>query len=75
MKKEKLTFEEAMENLEGIVSELEKGDLSLDVSVEKFKKGMEMSNYCSDLLNSAEKSITILLKDKDGIKEEDFEAE
>ena len=75
MKKEKLTFEESMENLEQIVSELEKGDLSLDASVEKFKKGMEISNYCSDLLNSAEKSITILLKDKDGFSEEEFETE
>ena len=76
MKKvEKVSFEEAMENLEGIVSELEKGELSLEDSVEKFKKGMEISNYCSDLLNEAEKSVTILLKDKDGISEEEFKTE
>ena len=74
-KEEKLTFEEAMDNLEKIVAELEKGELSLEKSVESFKKGMEISNYCSDMLDSAEKSITILLKDKNGnVKEEDFEA-
>ena len=74
-KAEKVSFEEAMDNLENIVSELEKGELSLEESVEKFKKGIETSNYCSELLNEAEKSITILLKDKEGITEEDFMAE
>jgi exodeoxyribonuclease VII small subunit len=74
-KDEKLTFEDAMNNLEEIVAELEKGELSLDQSVEKFKKGMEISNYCNDMLDSAEKSIKVLLKDQNGdIEEEPFEA-
>ncbi len=74
MKKEKeASFEEAMDNLEEIIAELEKGDLTLDKSVESFKKGMEISNYCTELLDNAEKSITILLKDSNGeIKEEDI---
>ncbi len=74
-KEEKLSFEEAMDKLEKIVSDLEKGDLSLEESVESFKKGMDISNYCSEMLDSAEKSITILLKDKNGdVVEENFEA-
>jgi exodeoxyribonuclease VII small subunit len=72
-KDEKMTFEDAMDNLEKIVEELEKGELPLDEQVEKFKKGVDMSNYCEKLLDEAEKSITILVKDKDGeVKEEDF---
>lgn len=75
MEKE-LTFEEAIENLEKIVGELESGELSLDKSVENFKKGMELSNYCNKLLDNAEKTISILVEQKDGsIKEEYFEAE
>ena len=75
MEKE-LTFEEAIENLEKIVGELETGELSLDKSVENFKKGMELSNYCNKLLDDAEKTISILVEQKDGsIKEENFEAE
>ena len=74
-KKENLSFEESMDNLEKIVSELEKGDLSLEASVEKFKEGMEVSNYCTNLLNEAEKSITILLKNQDGYDEENFVVE
>lgn len=75
MKKE-LTFEEAIENLEKIVGELESGELPLDKSVDSFKKGMELSNYCNKLLEDAEKTISILVEQKDGsIKEENFEAE
>ena len=73
-KKDELSFEEAMDNLEEIVSKLEKGELTLDESVENFKKGMELSTSCNELLDKAEKSITVLVKDKDGeYAEETFE--
>ena len=65
-----------MENLEKIVTELEAGELPLDKSVENFKKGMELSNYCSKLLDDAEKTISILVEQRDGtVKEEKFEIE
>ena len=71
-----LSFEEAMEELEKIVEELEKGEQPLEVSMDNFKKGVEMSNYCENLLDEAEKSINILIKNKNGeIEEETFEAE
>ena len=71
-----LTFEEAIKNLENIVMELEAGELPLDKSVENFKKGMELSNYCNKLLDDAEKTISILVEQRDGsIKEENFEVE
>lgn len=76
MKNKELTFEEAIENLEKIVTELETGELPLDKSVENFKKGMELSNYCSNLLDEAEKTISILVEQRDGtMKEENFEVE
>ena len=76
MENKELTFEEAIEDLEKIVTELENGNLPLDKSVENFKKGMELSNYCSKLLDEAEKTISILIEQRDGtIKEENFEVE
>ena len=39
---EELTFEEAIENLENIVGELEAGKLSLYESVKKFEQGMKL---------------------------------
>ncbi len=71
-KERNLNFEETIKNLEQIASELEKGDLDLEASVSKFEEGMELSKKCNELLENAEKRISILLKDGDKIKEENF---
>ena len=57
---ENLNFEEAMKKLETLAQELEKDDLSLDESVKKFEEGMEISKKCKEILDDAEKRITIL---------------
>ena len=67
-----LTFEEAIENLEEIVAELENGNLSLDDSVKKFENGMKLSKYCNEILNKAEKEIAILLENENGEIEEEI---
>ena len=68
----KVSFEETMSKLEEIAAELEKGDLNLEESVSKFEEGMKLSKECSNLLEDAEKRITILIKDGDEIQEENF---
>lgn len=71
---EKLSFEESIKELEKIVSELEVPNLTLDESVKKFEKGMELSKHCNELLEKAEKSITILIEKSNGeVDEEAFE--
>ena len=55
-----------------IATQLEKGDLDLDTSIAKFEEGMKLSKKCNDFLENAEKRITILLKDGNNIKEENF---
>lgn len=69
------SFEERMENLEKIVTELEKGDLNLDDSVAKFEEGIKISKECNKILEEAEKKITILLNQDGEMKEENFETE
>ena len=69
------SFEEKMENLEKIVTELEKGDLNLDDSVAKFEDGIKISKECNKILEEAEKKITILLNQDGEMKEENFETE
>lgn len=69
---EKLDFEKSMEKLEKIVQDLEKGDLNLEDSIKKFEQGMELSKKCNEILQDAEKRITVLLKTEDGLQEEDF---
>lgn len=67
-------FEESIKKLEEIVTELEKGELNLDESVEKFEEGMKISKECNNILQNAEKRISILLENDGEVTEEDFEA-
>ena len=72
--KKELNFEEAMEKLEKISTELEDGKLTVDASVEKFEEGMKLSKACNDILEKAEKKITMLVRDGEDLKEVDFVA-
>ena len=74
MKEEDMNFEDAMKALEQIANELENGELSLEQSVDKFEEGIKISKKCNDILEKAEKKISILIKDGDEIKEENFES-
>ena len=60
------SFEGKMKKLEEIATELEKGDLDLDTSVSKFEEGMKISKECSEMLEKAEKKITMLIKGENG---------
>lgn len=73
MKEEEMNFEDAMKALEQIANELENGELSLEQSVDKFEEGIKISKKCNEILEKAEKKISILIKDGDEIKEENFE--
>ena len=68
---ENTSFEDKMKKLEEIANELEKGELNLDDSVSKFEEGMKLSKECSEMLEKAEKKITMLIKDEDGNISED----
>ena len=69
---EEVNFEEAMKKLEALAQELEKGDLDLDQSVQKFEEGMALAKKCNDILEKEEKRITILIQEEEGLKEENF---
>ena len=71
----KANFEDNMEKLEKIVTELEKGELNLDDSMSKFEEGIKISKECNKILEEAEKKITILLEKDGNIEEENFTAE
>ena len=69
-----LNFEVAMKQLEEIANQLERNELDLDKAVEKFEEGMKLSKKCNEMLENAEKKITILINDgKDNLNEENFE--
>lgn len=70
---EKINFEESMKELQDVVNKLEKGNLTLDESIEEFQKGIKFAKLCSKKLDDIEKKITILMEEQDGeIKEQVF---
>ena len=51
---EELTYEEALAELEGIVSALEGEQNQLDESIRLFERGQALAARCSELLEAAE---------------------
>ena len=66
-------FEESLQRLEKIVTELEKGDVSLDHTLELFDEGMKLSSSCRKELEEAEGKVEILLKRDGKLHPEAFE--
>lgn len=63
---EELSFEQAMERLEAIVSRLESGDVPLEKAIELYQEGMALSRLCGRKLEEAERRIEMLLEDEQG---------
>lgn len=64
----KISFEEAMEQLEGIVERLEEGDVPLEEAIAIYKEGMELSKLCHDKLKNVEEQLAKIITE-DGRKE------
>ena len=64
--KAKPSFEKALSDLEKIVKALESGDLPLEKALEKFETGIRLSRYCDEMLDEAEKRVTLLMSDDEG---------
>ncbi len=58
-------FEEQLAELERVVEQLERGDLSLEDSVGLFERGMVLSEACKGQLASAESRIQVLLNPRE----------
>lgn len=59
---ETLQFEQSVNELEHIVKQLEKGELTLEDSLKQFEKGINLARQCQDALNRAEQKIEFLTK-------------
>jgi len=73
---DKMKFEEAMEELEGIVGQMEEGGLTLEESIDKFERGVRLSQVCAKQLEKAELKVEKLIRRDDGqLRVEPFEDE
>jgi exodeoxyribonuclease VII small subunit len=62
----KLSFEEALEQLEDIVSKLEDGSIDLEQSIEEYTRGVHLKNHCETKLREATLKVEQITIDKDG---------
>ena len=61
---DKLSFEEAIKELTGIVGKIEQGEIPLQDSLEQYEKGMALIKHCRGILQQAEKRIEKISKEE-----------
>jgi len=54
-------FEKSLAELEKLVEKLESGDLSLDESLNQFKRGVQLTRECQQVLEQAQLTVEKLL--------------
>ncbi len=59
-------FEDALGKLEGIVKELEDGELSLEKSLARYEQGVRLARFCNSKLEEAEKRVAMLQTSDEG---------
>ena len=64
--KKKLTFEQSVDRLEEIVSQLERGDAPLEQAMALFEEGAGLLRECTRQLDEAEQKVTLLTAGEDG---------
>lgn len=72
-KKEEMTFEESLVELENIVKELESGNVDLDKAIEKYSEAMKLAKTCSDKLSNATEKVNQILKENGALEEFEIE--
>jgi exodeoxyribonuclease VII small subunit len=68
-------FEKGLAELEGVVKELESGDLPLEKALELFEKGIALSAACRKQLVEAETRVELLVRKNDKTQAEPFPSE
>jgi exodeoxyribonuclease VII small subunit len=63
-KKEK--FEDALQKLEAIVTQMEEGDLPLEETLKAFEEGVKLARFCANKLDEAERKVEKLMRDQAG---------
>ena len=63
---EALSFEEALSQLEAIVDQLERGDVSLDKAIDAYSRGMALKGHCQARLEEARLKVEQIKLPEDG---------
>lgn len=71
-RKTPINFEATLNELETLVEQLERGDISLEESLKQFEHGIQLVRSCQQSLQAAEQKVQMLTRDRTGDTLEDF---
>jgi exodeoxyribonuclease VII small subunit len=61
-----MSFEQAMGELESVVSQLDRGDVPLEDSIKLYERGAALKKRCEEKLKEAEEKVAAITLDGDG---------
>ncbi|GAB4295533.1 MAG: exodeoxyribonuclease VII small subunit [Roseovarius sp.] len=61
-----MSFEQAMRELEELVTKLERGDVALEESIRLYERGAALKKHCEDKLKAAEERVAAITLDAAG---------
>jgi exodeoxyribonuclease VII small subunit len=61
-----MPFEKALQELEQIVGQLERGDVPLEKSIEIYERGNQLKAHCEAMLRKAELKVEVITQDSSG---------
>ena len=64
IKKNDISFEEALKDLEKIVEDLNNGDMELEKAITAYEKGIQLKNICEERLKNAQERIELIQNKK-----------
>jgi exodeoxyribonuclease VII small subunit len=62
MEKQELSYEQAYQELQTIIKEMENNDISIDVLADKIKRALELINLCKDKITKIEVDVDKIVK-------------
>lgn len=74
-KKKTPDFEQALADLESLVTQMEHGELTLEASLQAFEEGIKLTRECQIILDQAEQKVQMLTSKNGELKTEPFHIE
>jgi exodeoxyribonuclease VII small subunit len=72
-RKKAIDFEQSLQQLEALVTEMEKGELSLEDALKAFEQGIKLTRECQTRLADAEQKVQLLLEEQGQLQAVDFD--
>lgn len=72
-KKKAIDFENSLQQLEVLVTTMEKGELSLEQSLKAFEEGIKLTRECQTRLSEAEQKVQLLLEQQGQLSSQPFD--